>query len=255
MSNGQMDEPMRATSSTNPNGRSSEEIEQGIRETRMQLDNTLEAIQNRFSPGGLADEAVRYLRESGANEFAHNFNESVKSNPIPVALMGVSLAWLMWSGRDGRHESSRIDSADAMRHRLGEAGDNVREQAERVREGARERAVRVREGTMQSVEQARDGLGTLLYEQPLLIGALGVAAGAALGAMLPATRQEDEVMGEASDQLGESVKQQMHLQLRKGKRAAEAAGDAVREEVQSGEYQPPGRVDGAGSEDVYPAPE
>lgn len=263
MSNGRTDGTARVIESTNPNGRSPEEIQESIRQTRLQLDDTLNAIQQRLSPGSLADEAVRYMRGSGANEFAHNLNESVKSNPIPVALMGVSLAWLMWSGREGQHEASQFDDRHSVRHRLGETGESAREraarvregtreQAARVREGAREQAMRVREGAWHGAEQARNSFETMLREQPLLLGALGVAVGAALGALLPATRQEDELMGEASERLGETMKQQMHLQLRKGKRVAEAAGEAAREEVQNTGYQE--RADGADSEDVYPTP-
>lgn len=267
----------RAVESTNPNGRSPEEIQQGIQQTRMQLDSTLDAIQRRLSPGSLADEAMRYMRGSGANEFAQNLNESVKRNPIPVALMGVSLAWLMWSGREGQYQSGHAGDSHALRDRLGEAGDRAREQASRLKEGARqgvEQAARVREGAKQGAEQVRhsarqgaeqvrDSFEAMLRDQPLLLGALGVAAGAALGALLPSTRPEDELMGEASEQLGEAAKEQMHLQLRKGKRAAEAASDAAKEEVRDPGRQAPDdtghqaqrREDGADGEDVYPTPE
>lgn len=242
MSNGVTDGAARAIDSTNPRGRSPEEIQRGIRETRMQLDNTLDAIQQRLSPGGIADELVDYVRSSGANEFAHNLNESVKRNPIPVALMGVSLAWLMWSGREGQHyEADHIGDSHAMRHRLDEASDSAREQA-----------AKVREGTRQGIRQARNSFESLMREQPLLLGALGVAAGAALGAMLPSTRQEDELMGEASEQLGEAAKQQMHLQLRKGKRVAEAASDAAMEQVQDAEQAQARSEDGLDSENIYP---
>jgi vacuolar-type H+-ATPase subunit H len=41
----------------------------------------------------------------------------------------------------------------------------------------------------------------MLEEQPLVMGALAFAAGAALGAVLPRTEQEDRMIGEASDQV------------------------------------------------------
>jgi ElaB/YqjD/DUF883 family membrane-anchored ribosome-binding protein len=277
MSNEQTGGVARAVESTNPDGRSPEEIQQGIRQTRMQLDSTLDAIQQRLSPGSMADEAIRYMRGSGANEFARNLSESVKRNPLPVALMGVSMAWLMWSGREGQqYPASHLGDSHDMRDRLGEVGDSAREQAERLKEGVSqqgarlkegvrqgaEQAARVREGARQGAEQVRDSFETMLRDQPLLLAALGVAAGAALGALLPPTRQEDELMGEASEELGETAKQQMHLQLRKGKRVVEAASDAAKEEVQdTGQqaqnedgYQAQRRADGADGEDVYPTP-
>ena len=48
---------------------------------------------------------------------------------------------------------------------------------------------------------AQQGLDRLLREQPSVVGAMGVALGAALGALLPGTQAEDRLMGEASDSL------------------------------------------------------
>jgi hypothetical protein len=39
----------------------------------------------------------------------------------------------------------------------------------------------------------------MVEDQPLIIGALAFAAGAGLGAALPSTRQEDELLGRTSD--------------------------------------------------------
>ncbi len=47
--------------------------------------------------------------------------------------------------------------------------------------------------------RARGGWDRMMAEQPLLVGALGLAAGAALGALLPRTGTEDRLMGEQSD--------------------------------------------------------
>ena len=38
-----------------------------------------------------------------------------------------------------------------------------------------------------------------MREQPLIVGAVGLTIGAIIGASLPRSRKEDEVMGEASD--------------------------------------------------------
>ncbi|HEX5515609.1 MAG TPA: DUF3618 domain-containing protein [Gammaproteobacteria bacterium] len=257
------------STSMDPAGRSPEEIEQEIRQTRSQMDNTLDAIQQRLSPGYLMDEAFRYLRYGGGNEFVHNFNESIKRNPVPMALMGVSLAWLMMSGREGRYAPDRAESSHlgerlggiasrlgsaastgreklagaresisstggGMGERAGQASDTLREQASHLRLSAREQASRLSEQASRlsdrarhSAERARGGFDTMLREQPLLLGALGIAVGAALGALIPPTREEDELMGEASDRLTREAKQQAHLQLRKGKKIAEAAGEAA----------------------------
>ena len=54
----------------------------------------------------------------------------------------------------------------------------------------------------QLVDQGIDYLrhsGTREYEQPLALGAIGIAVGAVLAAAAPRTRQEDNLMGHASD--------------------------------------------------------
>jgi hypothetical protein len=45
----------------------------------------------------------------------------------------------------------------------------------------------------------------LFNQQPLVAGALAFAAGAALGAMLPATAQEDALLGEQADKVREKA--------------------------------------------------
>jgi hypothetical protein len=44
-------------------------------------------------------------REGGGAEFGRNLAGTVRGNPVPVALLGIGLAWLMladWRGPDGR---------------------------------------------------------------------------------------------------------------------------------------------------------
>jgi hypothetical protein len=49
--------------------------------------------------------------------------------------------------------------------------------------------------------RAGEGFNDLLYEQPLLVGALGVAVGALIGAALPTTETEDRALGDTRDRL------------------------------------------------------
>ncbi len=79
---------------TSDNSRSAE-IEQEIAQDRQRIEERLDAIQQRMSPGQLVDEALAYVKSSGGGEYASNLGFAVKNNPIPLALMGVSLAWLM----------------------------------------------------------------------------------------------------------------------------------------------------------------
>ena len=87
----------RDESGTDPGSKSAAEIEREVRNSRADVERTLDQIQERLSPGQLLDQAVGYLR-GGGGEFMRNLGDSVRSNPLPVTLVGVGLAWMMLAG-------------------------------------------------------------------------------------------------------------------------------------------------------------
>ena len=87
-----------AYTSENP---SSADIEREIAEDRRRIENKLDAIQQRMSPGQLVDEVISYAKSSGGGEYAANLSAAVKNNPVPMALVGVGLAWLMAGPKTG----------------------------------------------------------------------------------------------------------------------------------------------------------
>ena len=52
----------------------------------------------------------------------------------------------------------------------------------------------------------RHGLDTLMEDQPLVVGAIAMALGAAVGGALPRSRVEDRMFGEQSDRAMETVR-------------------------------------------------
>ena len=95
-----------AYTSENP---SSAEIEQEIAEDRRRIEDRLDAIQQRMSPGQLVDEVLNYAKSSGGGEYASNLGAAVKNNPIPMALVGVGLAWLMAGSKTTSSYAGRND--------------------------------------------------------------------------------------------------------------------------------------------------
>jgi len=76
-------------------------IERDLAQTRSRLDATIDALQDKLSPGQMVDQAVGYLKEGGGGEFGRNLTRSVTEHPLPVALIGVGVAWLMAAGARG----------------------------------------------------------------------------------------------------------------------------------------------------------
>lgn len=75
--------------------KTSAQLEREIGAQRDRVENTINEIQNKLSPGQLVDELLAYAKNSGGGDFVANLGRSVSSNPLPVALMGISLLWLM----------------------------------------------------------------------------------------------------------------------------------------------------------------
>jgi hypothetical protein len=70
-------------------------IERQLAETRGRLDTHLEELTSRLSPGQLLDDGLNYLRRGQGAQFARNLGAEFRDNPLPVALTGVGLVWLM----------------------------------------------------------------------------------------------------------------------------------------------------------------
>ncbi len=102
------------TYDTNPHGKSSAEIEREIAEERASLDRDVHTLQDQMSVGALFDRfAGSAANESGA--LARNLGAQIRDNPLPAAMIGIGVAWLM-SGRGG--PQARVNygySRDAMR--------------------------------------------------------------------------------------------------------------------------------------------
>ncbi|EWY38507.1 hypothetical protein N825_13085 [Skermanella stibiiresistens SB22] len=92
----------------NTDHRTPEQIEREIEQTRQNTAATLAAIEDRLSPGRLMDEVWSYLRTSGQGQtFVSNLSNTVRDNPIPVALLALSVAWLAVAGSRGDSKRGR----------------------------------------------------------------------------------------------------------------------------------------------------
>lgn len=139
------------------------------------------------------------------------------------------------SGRAGSAASSAAQGARRLGHDAADAMTSVERAAMR-------HAQSVGRGARRLGASARRTVVDTLQEEPLVIGAIALAIGAAIGASLPSTRIEDEYLGEAGDSLREQAKGYGKDALESGKRVAERAYQAASETAEEKGLKP--RSDG-----------
>jgi hypothetical protein len=84
--------------------RSAAEVEAEVEASRDELDRNVEALKSKMTPGQLFDEATRTMGGAG-QQVASKFIEQAKENPMPLAVMGLGLAWLMMTSNKSRGSS------------------------------------------------------------------------------------------------------------------------------------------------------
>ena len=272
--------------------RSTHEIERDVERTRSDIEDTVEALRDKMSLGQIVDEAGRYFRNSGGSEAMSNFAAQAKANPMPLALVGIGLAWLM-SGRGqpamgsymGSHtgystgdSSSHGSSFRNVGSRVGEtagsakesvtgtgrkageavssgmhkAGDSASNAYGRVSGAASDTYGRVTDTASQTygrmsehasetygrmserAGRAQRSMSELVESEPLILAGLGIAIGAAIGAMMPATRTEQRFMGEKLDELKHDASDMARSEWEKGKSVAKDAASAAQKEIEKG---------------------
>jgi hypothetical protein len=112
-------------------------------------------------------------------------------------------------------------------------------------QSARERASDLGSSARYQVERAKSSLDYMMREQPLALGAIGLAVGAFVAALAPRTRKEDELMGDTRDRLMDQAKQVGKEKLGEVERVATAAMSTASQEAQrQGLMKPPQQQSG-----------
>ncbi len=96
----------------------SSQLQAEVERQREKLSADIDRLAERLTPGRMLDEVLARTK-NGGGEFLSNLGHSATANPVPVALLGVSLAWLM--ARSGE------TSANAARRRVQPSGTDGRE--------------------------------------------------------------------------------------------------------------------------------
>jgi hypothetical protein len=249
-------------------------IERDLDATRARLGGRLDELQNRLSPGQVLDDLMAQLRSTEGGQFGRNLLASMRENPLPAALTGIGLIWLMASssGRavavpNGSYEpSAATDMAARLRaaelgvergadehdHAYSERVDAARGQVLGLVRSAQETAAdygkriaaalgSARQSVREGLHDAGDRIGSAgsglkgampsvgtLGENPVLLGALGVAAGAILGSLLPISEQEEAYLGPVADRVHDTAADLTRQAKEVAHTTLQAGDDAIR---------------------------
>lgn len=223
-----------------------ERLVEDIDETRDEMTVTVEEIGDRLDPKSIVEGAKDSVKaatvgkvEDMANtaeamateatetvrEVGDSLVETIKRNPVPAAMVGVGIGWLLMSGRSSQGRNGYAPRGASWRGaygvRAGDAfasgydpsgggSDPLHDAQQRVGSMASDAQHKVDEAmsqvgrvtddvTYQARTMADDLAATasdMYRSNPLAMGAIAVAVGTAVGLALPATSLERRTLGE-----------------------------------------------------------
>ncbi len=169
--------------------RDPDQLEREIDAKRQHVASLVSALEGRLSPAELFSRTLGAGKDGG-KDFATNLSHAVRANPVPAMLTASGMLWL-YAQRD---RPIRQDP-----YEVGAEGPGMRDKLSGKWDATKGKA-------SLKAHQARMGFDNMLEDNPVALGALGIAAGALLGAMLPSTESEDRWMGEMRDRVAEDFK-------------------------------------------------
>lgn len=189
-----------------------EQLERETEQTRAEIADTLDELRARMTPGHILDQLTDRMNAGATAAFARNLRDQAVNNPLPVALLGTGLAWLMVAGRRssgggdrGGQEAVNEVAEGAATETTAEATDAIRDKAGAMAE-TMQRTGAATKAAGQRTLQSGSTLIDFCREQPLVLAGVGIAMGAIIGALLPATAAENRLMGETSDRVKERAR-------------------------------------------------
>ena len=174
-------------------------IEQDLARTRARMDSRLDELQDHLSPKQMLNDAFAYFRGGDGADFTQDLVSRARANPLPVALVGVGIAWLMASSHSRPSAPVAARYPDDLEARIRHAeGSVVRDEGEHdeayggrldeargkvlgVARGASDTAAsytrRVRDALASATQSARRASHDLAANASDAFGPLGDAAG------------------------------------------------------------------------------
>ena len=208
-------------------GKSPQQIERDIAETRSELGELLDDIERKLAPRQLLERGMDMLKDTMSGD-GRGAAQTLRQHPVPLALIGIGVGWMLLSqGTRGRISERANDLVKQARDKVRRAesptwpeGDPpepsagyayARQKSGRAMGEAQPRFSRVGDAARQGMDRAGDYVGAasdrlndartrmavLVEDHPLALGALGVLAGALVAVLLPRSHAEERLVGSA----------------------------------------------------------
>lgn len=215
-------------------------------------------------PGGKRNGSASSGRQQGREEdsqsggvggAAGKVGETIKQHPITTAALGAGLTLLAAQGlrmaignggrgqgddeeqddsaqASGSDEEEGDEGADEGQESEGEEGSGFTGRLSRLGSkfgsAFRGSGDAIRRGAQSGFQRGREGAEQGWHNHPLVLCGVALAAGVAIGYMIPSTSQEDRLMGSASDKLTGRIRKGGQAFFRQGR---SLAGRALSEAV------------------------
>lgn len=159
-------------------------LEQEIDQQRSRIDALIDDVEARLTPQRLIDQALAYGRESGGLELAERLGQTIKSNPVPVAMTAIGLAWLAIEQTRGRPQPVEEFAEPTDHESLADALHDAKQALHQSTHAARQKLHDLADGAQTVKDQVKHGADKLngaLHRRPWAFVAAGLAIGAVVG--------------------------------------------------------------------------
>jgi len=277
------EEALEATANTDD----AKQIREQIEETRSQMSETIDAIQDKLSFANISEQVKDQVSEqigsvvetakdalvgnavNAVNSVGRSFKKlgksdaagKIRQNPWILSVVGLGIGALLvnslfgGSGRGknkhsyhqpkrGKVETERSSIYESVGNATSSAVAGVTGAAGSAYEGVGNAAGKTYEGIGKASNYAYEKVGDLggevkknynyyIEENPLAVGAVALALGAAVGFAIPLTKKENEYMGELRDNVVEKAQSTAQDAIGSVKQVASDAQKLIVEEVKS----------------------
>jgi hypothetical protein len=182
------------------------------------------------------------MSTSPGSDIMRNLTEAARAHPVSTALIGMGVLWLFTGARGidtilmparGGRDDDAASTARAGEAPGGTAKD-MHETSVGLGSAGSDHPDEIPQMPGSLFDDIRANVAELFQAQPLALGAVGLAIGAAVGASLPVSETEGAYVGESSqfvkNKAGEIIGEQAERTANIGRRVINAVSDEARQQ-------------------------